>query len=160
MACLVYVIKNKTIFDHFTWHFTFIWYACKCCSKLFSRTAETRARSDETFFIKYMSILASVPTLSFIILENKTLNASFFIITSIFSKPGFCVRPVNRFFNSKIIYWYFLLMIPLCIALLRKTIPCSNSCSNVYPLQQHVLTICENQLYCFLLMIFCRTITW
>ena len=77
--------------------------------KLFSRIAETRARNDETIFIKHLAILASVPTVSSIILENKTLTASFFIITTIFSKPGFCVRPVNRFFNSKLISWYFLL---------------------------------------------------
>ena len=136
-------------------------YACKCCSKLFSSTAETRATSDETFFIKHMSILAAAPTVSFIVLENKTLNASFFIITSLFSKLVFCVRPVNRFFNSKIIYWYFLLMLPLCVALIRKTIPCSNSCSNVYP----STTACLNHLWepiilCCLLMIFCQTLTW
>ena len=76
---------------------------CKFHSNLFSHIAETRARIDETFFIKHMAILASVPTVSSIILENKTLPASFFIITSIFSKPGFCVKPVNRFFNLKFI---------------------------------------------------------
>ena len=57
------------------------------------------------------------------------------------------VRPVNRFFNSKLISWYFLLILPLCIALLGKATPRSNSCSNVYLLQQCLLIICENQLY-------------
>ena len=86
MACLVYAKQYLTISRS----------VCICRSKLFSRTAETRARSDETFFIKRMSILASVPTVSSIILENKTLSASVFKITSIFSKLGFCVRHVNN----------------------------------------------------------------
>ena len=114
---------------------------------MFSCTAETRVRSDETVFIKHMVNLASVPTVPSIIFENKSLTGSFFIITSIFSKAGFCVRPVNRFFNSKFIPWYFLLMFPLCVGLLRKTILCSNSFSNVYPLQQRLLTTYENQLH-------------
>ena len=137
MACLVYAKKYLTISRS----------ACICCSKLLSHTAETRARSDETFFIKRMFFLASVPTVPSIILENKTQSVSFYIMSSFFFKPGFCVRYVNRFFNSKFIYWYFLLIFPLCVALIRKTIPClfSYPCGNVYPLQRRLLTICEKQ---------------
>ena len=140
MACLVYVIKNKTIFDHFT----------ICLQMLFQVVFSycwNKGQKRWNIFYKIYVHFSFSPNFVIHYLGKKTLNASFFIITSIFSKPGFCVRPVNRFFNSKIIYWYFFLFLPLCVALLRKTISCSNSCSNAYPLQQHVLTICENELY-------------
>ena len=139
MACLVYVIKSKIIFDHFT----------LCLQILFTVVllfCWNKGQKRWNIFYKTYLHLSFCPDCVIITLENKTLNASFFIITSIFSKPGFCVRPVNRFFNSKFIYLYFLLMLSPCVALLCKTIPCSNSCSNIYPLQQHLLTICENQL--------------
>ena len=130
----------KTIFDHFTLclQMTFKVVLSYCWNK-----------GQKWWNIFYKTYVHFSFCSNSVILENKTLSASFFIITSISSKPGFCVRHVNRFFNSKFIYWYFLLMFPLCVALIRKTIPClfSYSCGNAYPLQQHLLTICENQWY-------------
>ena len=118
----------------------------KCRSKLFSCTAETRARSDESFYKTYghFNFCSNSAIHN---LRKQNIECIIFYNNVYFSKPGFCVRPVNRFFSSKFISWYFLLMFPLCVALLRKTIPCSNSCSNVYPLEQRLLAICENHLY-------------